>query len=117
MRVRVAALGLLCAASLFGQRGRHFSWQDSCFKNPGLPYCQGRDYAVKNSPKKTSPAAVTNPGAPASRPLNPSVITVADSQDSQPLDSAFMQIAATPVGQQLATLVDLLRLLSAAPAK
>ena len=32
-------------ASLFGQKS--FSWQNACFNNPGLPYCQGRDFAVK----------------------------------------------------------------------
>jgi hypothetical protein len=39
------ALGLACIASLFGQK--KFSWQNACFNNPGLPYCQGRDFAVK----------------------------------------------------------------------
>src|SRR5438270_11945936 len=34
---------------LFGQykRGHRFSWQTACFNNPGLPYCQGRDFAIK----------------------------------------------------------------------
>ena len=45
MKLRTLALGLACIASLFGQR--KFSWQNACFNNPGLPYCQGRDFAVK----------------------------------------------------------------------
>src|SRR5262245_14679180 len=102
MRMRVAALGLLYAANLFGQRGRHFSWQDACFKNPGLPYCQGKDYAVKNSPKKDPRSAVRNPSAPASGPLNPSVIVVsADSQPPEPV----AQIAGAALGQHLSAVV------------
>jgi len=41
-------MGLLVATSLFGQYGHHrFSWQESCFNNFSLPYCQGRDFGIK----------------------------------------------------------------------
>lgn len=41
-------MGLFVATSLFGQHGhRRFSWQESCFNNFGLPYCQGHDFAIK----------------------------------------------------------------------
>ena len=45
MKIRTLALGFACIASLFGQK--KFSWQNACFNNPGLPYCEGRDFAVK----------------------------------------------------------------------
>jgi hypothetical protein len=45
VKIRKVALALACIASLFGQK--KFSWQNACFNNPGLPYCQGRDFAVK----------------------------------------------------------------------
>jgi hypothetical protein len=56
---RAIALGFACAAGLFGQynRGHHFSWQTACFNNPGLPYCQGRDFA--NKPVKGRKAGAT----------------------------------------------------------
>jgi hypothetical protein len=61
MRIFILSLGLLCASALFGQ-GSRSTWQDRCFNNPALPYCQGRDYAVKpTKPENNStPAAVTN---------------------------------------------------------
>jgi len=44
-------MGLFLAASLFGQYGhQRFSWQEACFKNFGLPYCQGNDFAIKPQP-------------------------------------------------------------------
>jgi hypothetical protein len=36
------------AVTLYGQH-RHL-WQEDCFKNPGLPYCPGHDFAVKRQP-------------------------------------------------------------------
>jgi hypothetical protein len=45
VKFRTAALALAFVTSLFGQR--KFSWQNACFNNPGLPYCEGRDFAVK----------------------------------------------------------------------
>jgi hypothetical protein len=56
VKIRTFALGLACIASLFGQKS--FSWQNACFNNPGLPYCQGRDFAVK----KTKPGKDGSPG-------------------------------------------------------
>ena len=60
---RAIALGFVCAAGLFGQynRGHHFSWQTACFNNPGLPYCQGRDFAIK--PVKGGKAGATGGNA------------------------------------------------------
>jgi hypothetical protein len=34
---------------LSGQHHRT-NWQDICFKNPGAPFCQGHDFAVKKTP-------------------------------------------------------------------
>ncbi len=59
MKLRLGAAGLLLQASLFAQYGQHrFSWQDACFNNPALPYCQGHDSAVKPQPhaKNGAPA-------------------------------------------------------------
>ncbi len=55
--MRNHALALACAltAPVFAQT----TWQDRCFKNPGLPYCQGRDFAVK----KQAPAPAPTPAA------------------------------------------------------
>lgn len=50
------AIGLLCAASLFGQR--KFSWQNSCFMHPDLPYCDKIEYAKK--PKPAPKGSVTD---------------------------------------------------------
>jgi hypothetical protein len=44
-------VGLFLGASLYGQHGhQRFSWQEACYKNFGLPYCQGRDFAIKPQP-------------------------------------------------------------------
>src|SRR5579872_7061069 len=76
MSVRIFALGLLCAASLFAQR-RRFSWQDLCFKNPGAPVCSGSDYAVKPQPRNAPPrTAVTNAFPSASPSAHPSLMVV-----------------------------------------
>jgi hypothetical protein len=45
VKIRTFALGLALMTSLFGQKS--FSWQNACFNNGALPYCQGRDFAVK----------------------------------------------------------------------
>jgi hypothetical protein len=47
VKLRTFALTLALVTSLFGQK--KFSWQNACFNNPGLPYCQGRDFAVKKT--------------------------------------------------------------------
>jgi hypothetical protein len=78
MRIYIAPLGLLCASALFSQT----TWQDRCFNNPALPYCQGRDYAVKATKpaNNSTPAAVTNRSFnanPGSRSAMPSMMMVA----------------------------------------
>ena len=78
MRHFLLPLCILSAATLFGQT----TWQDRCFNNPALPYCQGRDFAVKpTKPANTStPAAVTNRSfnaSPGSRSAMPSMMMVA----------------------------------------
>lgn len=70
----------LASASLFAQYGgKKFSWQDSCFNNPGAPYCQGHDFAVKKNPKNPKDAKGNGTGGPLSTEVDaeaPSVITV-----------------------------------------
>src|SRR6516225_2609384 len=62
MRIRtILASGLVCAVSVCAQN-RKFSWQNSCFNNPGLPYCQGRDFAVKRTPMDRDPAIANSLG-------------------------------------------------------
>jgi hypothetical protein len=58
--MRTLVTGILLAASLYGQYGhQHFSYQEACFKNFGLPYCQGSDFAIKPQPKgKNDPRGV-----------------------------------------------------------
>lgn len=60
MKLRLPALVLAVAALLPAQR-KNFSFQDACFKNPTLPYCRDRDYAVKPT-KRADPS----PAGPAS---------------------------------------------------
>ena len=51
-------MGLLSVAGLYGQYGhQRFSWQEACYKNFGLPYCQGRDFAIKPQPKGKTDSA------------------------------------------------------------
>lgn len=46
--MKILAAGFLLTVSLYGQYGhQRFSWQEACFKNFGLPYCQGHDFAIK----------------------------------------------------------------------
>jgi hypothetical protein len=55
VKIRLLALSLVSVAGVYGQgkspRSLHghepHSWQEDCFKNQGLPYCQGRDFAIK----------------------------------------------------------------------
>jgi hypothetical protein len=61
MKIRILAFGFVCAACLCGQHQR-FSWQEACFKNPGLPYCAGHDFAVKPTKNGPTPNAATSPG-------------------------------------------------------
>jgi hypothetical protein len=58
------SIAMVFATSLYGQYGGHrFSWQESCFNHPGLPYCQGNEYAVKPTPppKNGGKIVVTDP--------------------------------------------------------
>jgi hypothetical protein len=103
-------------ASLCGQRGHHFSWQDACFKNPGAPYCQGRDYAVKRTrPGKDAAAGdtaaregVTDPLPSTPQSVTPSVIVIGgiDWQFVDPFADAlagfnFMGLSASPLARTL----------------
>jgi hypothetical protein len=68
MRIRILALGLAWTASLCAQH-RRFSWQDACFKNPGAPFCDGHEYAVKPVPPGkdgVSRSSVKDPSPPQS---------------------------------------------------
>src|ERR1700693_3848416 len=67
MKIRILAFGLAWTLCLYGQHQR-FSWQDSCFKNPGLPYCDGHDFAVKPNKDGKTPSAGTSPGTLPSMP-------------------------------------------------
>jgi len=69
VNIRILAFGLACAAGLFGQH-RRFSWQDACFNNPRLPYCNGHDSAVK--PTKRG-AANTGTSSGTSSAMDPTV--------------------------------------------
>jgi hypothetical protein len=60
VKLRILVYSLALAASVSGQR-RSFSWQNACFNNPGAPYCQGHEFAVK----KTKPGAATEGAAEA----------------------------------------------------
>lgn len=65
MRIYLPLLSLVLAVSLFGQN-KKFSWQDACFNNPGAPYCQGHDFAIKKSVPTADPKSqgvVTNRSA------------------------------------------------------
>jgi len=56
--MRTLVVGLLLAASLYGQYGHQkFSWQEACYKNFALPYCQGHDFAIKPQPKGKTDSA------------------------------------------------------------
>jgi len=52
MKIRILALGLAWTFCLCAQK--RFSWQDACFKNPGLPYCSVHEYAVKHTKDEVS---------------------------------------------------------------
>jgi hypothetical protein len=67
VNIRLLALGLACGAGVYGQH--HFSWQESCFNNPGLPYCPGHDFAVK--PTKGGKSSSTSAGT--LDPMSPTV--------------------------------------------
>ena len=114
--IRILVAGFVCVASLCGQRGHHFSWQDACFKNPGAPYCQGRDYAVKRTrPGKDAAAGDTAAREGATDPLpstpqsvTPSVIVIGgiDWQFVDPFADAvagfnFRGLSSSPLARRL----------------
>jgi len=78
VKIYILAPGLVWAASLYGQH----SWQDDCFKNPAIPYCPGRDFAVKQQPPPAPPKeaaprrVVTNPFPSTQRTAAPALIDV-----------------------------------------
>jgi hypothetical protein len=66
--IHVPALSLALAVSLCGQ-AKKFSWQDACFNNPGAPYCQGHDFAIKKSvPTNAAPPPAAIRGTGGQRP-------------------------------------------------
>jgi hypothetical protein len=67
MKIRILAFGLAWTLCLYGQHHR-FSWQESCFKNPGLPYCDGHEFAVKPTKEGKTPSAGTSSGTLSSMP-------------------------------------------------
>jgi len=78
--MRILALGLASAAVLCAQYRHHFSWQEACFNNPGAPYCQGHEYAVKPQPAKKDPpsskSVVSNPFASTERSPAATIVEV-----------------------------------------
>ncbi len=107
MRKRIAGLGIVCAVTLFGQSYGH--WQDSCFKNPGLPYCPGHDFAVKPTPPAAAPRTVTNNPFPSTqRGGAPSMIVMGgiDWRFADPFADAligfnFGRLAASPIARTM----------------
>ncbi|HVO97210.1 MAG TPA: hypothetical protein VMT15_04050 [Bryobacteraceae bacterium] len=110
MRIRVLLLVLLCAPGVFGQR-RRFSWQNACFNNPGAPYCQGRDFAVK----PVKPGKGGTPGGSggsfepsATEDVMPSVIGMsgidwrfADPQADTLVSASFSHLSPSPLARSL----------------
>ena len=114
MGIRLFALSLVWAASVYGQYGHpRFSVQEACFKNPGAPFCQGHDFAVKKAaPAKDtrSGTIVTNPFPSTSTPqkVSPSVIVVGgiDWRFADPFADAIVgfnlsDLAASPLARGL----------------
>ncbi len=74
--MRTLVVGLFLAASLFGQYGhQRFSFQEACYKNFGLPYCQGNDFAIK--PQKGKSDSLRGIGADVD-PFPATNVTAAD---------------------------------------
>ena len=104
------AFGLLCAVSLFGQR-RRFSWQDACFKNPALPYCKERDFAIKPvRPSKAAPDVLRNPSPSMPGSAMPVLITLdgmdwrfADPSADAVAGISFRRVSASPIARSLMT--------------
>src|SRR5580698_591104 len=105
------ALGLLCTASLFGQ-GKTMNWQNSCFNNPGAPYCQGHDFAVPKKPaanndgSKTNVKKTANYSEPRSAGSSMIVVGALDWRFADPLPDAVIgfnvsSLAASPLARGL----------------
>jgi hypothetical protein len=115
MRIRVITLGLVLAASLCGQRGHRFSWQEACFKNPSAGFCQGHEYFNKHPSKPTKDGdpggpvdAGTDPFASAPEEMSPSVIVVGGLDWRFPDPSAdalagfnFSGLSTSPIARKL----------------
>jgi hypothetical protein len=105
VKLRTFALGLACIASLFGQK--KFSWQNACFNNPGLPYCQGRDFAVKNAKGKNGGSGYNGSGAElTAEDAAPSVIGMsginwrfADPQADSLASASFNNLSPSPLAR------------------
>jgi len=110
MKIRVCALSLVCAASLFGQS--RVNWQDLCFRNPASPVCRDRDFAIRPPPpaKDAGPrnGVTTTFSSPAARTAAPSTIVVGgiDWRFADPFaDSlagiSFSELSASPLARNL----------------
>jgi hypothetical protein len=112
MSFKMFVVWALSAASLPAQS--KFSWQDSCFKNPGLPYCQGRDFAVKPPPPPPPPSPTVVRGTGQNRsgnqtstgPATLMTIGAIDWRFADPMADVlvgmnFSRIAASPLAKGL----------------
>jgi hypothetical protein len=93
--MRILAFGFIGTVSLCAQYGhQRFSWQDACFKNPGAPYCQGNDFAVKPTKNAAPGSKATDSGPFTSTPekVTPSVIVAGgiDWRFADPLADALV---------------------------
>jgi hypothetical protein len=101
--MRICILGLLSTVALWGQKPSRSVWQDRCFNNPGAPYCQGRDFAVKpTKPENSKPGKVSSfPSTP--QPVAPSGIdwSFADPAADAILGVNFSGLGASPLARGL----------------
>ena len=93
--MRILAFGFIWTVSLCGQYGhQRFSWQEACFKNPGAPFCQGSDFAVKPTKNAAPGSKTTDSGPFTSTPekVTPSVIVAGgiDWRFADPLADALV---------------------------
>jgi hypothetical protein len=105
MKFRVLAVGVVWAASLFGQK--HFNWQNYCFDHSASPACPGHEYAIKK-PAKGAPTGVANPSPTASRSVTLSQMAAggidwrfADPDADALAGFNFKGLAASPLAQDL----------------
>jgi len=110
MRIYLLPWGVLWAVTLSGQSSSS-TWQDRCFNNPGLPYCQGRDFAVKPTPQAKGAGTrgvVTNSFPSTPQNVSPSRMVVgsvdwrfADPSADVLLGFNFSELAASPLARTL----------------